>query len=188
VDEFDYSGWDLKKSLYLAYKSNPVFFEWLKSPLVYRKDEYCHNIMLEISKECFSPISSVYHYLHMATGNYRKYLQTDQVRSKKYFYVLRPILACMWIERYNETPPMEFEKLLALIADGQLLDAVLELLAKKKSSAEMELEPKIQIINGFLEEQIQRFETQVNCFDRRARPSQEMLDGAFVKMLDYLWK
>ena len=44
----------------------------------------------------------------MAQGNCRQYLQTDTVRVKKYFYVLRPIFACMWIERYNSRPPMEF--------------------------------------------------------------------------------
>jgi len=34
-DEFDYSGWDLRKALFLLNKSNPVLFEWLKSPIVY---------------------------------------------------------------------------------------------------------------------------------------------------------
>ncbi|MDR0515422.1 MAG: nucleotidyltransferase domain-containing protein, partial [Fibromonadaceae bacterium] len=31
VDEFDYSGWDLRKTLFLLNKSNPVLFEWIKS-------------------------------------------------------------------------------------------------------------------------------------------------------------
>jgi predicted nucleotidyltransferase len=80
TDEFDYSGWDLRKTLFLMNKSNPVFFEWLKSPIVYYKDEYSYNIMEQLSKNYFSPISSTYHYLHMASGNYRQYLQADEVK------------------------------------------------------------------------------------------------------------
>ena len=38
-DGFDYSGWDLRKTLFLLNKSNPVLFEWLKSPVVYFKDD-----------------------------------------------------------------------------------------------------------------------------------------------------
>ena len=49
---------------------------------------------------------------YMAKSNYREYLQGENVRIKKYFYVLRPILACKWIENSNTMPPMEFEKLL----------------------------------------------------------------------------
>jgi hypothetical protein len=82
-------------------------------------------------KEYFSPLSVVYHYLHMASGNYRQYLQTDEIKIKKYFYVLRPIMACMWIEKYKESPPMEFEKLLVQISDKELLDKINELLLKK---------------------------------------------------------
>ena len=40
VNDFDYSGWDLRKTMFLVNKSNPVLFEWLKSPIVYYKDNY----------------------------------------------------------------------------------------------------------------------------------------------------
>jgi predicted nucleotidyltransferase len=79
---YDYSGWDLRKTLFLMNKSNPVLFEWLHSPIVYYKDEYAFNVINKLAKEYFSPISSTYHYLHMANGNYRQYLQADEVRTK----------------------------------------------------------------------------------------------------------
>ena len=56
--DFDYSGWDLRKTLFLANKSNPVLFEWLRSPIVYFKDEYFFNKMKQLSTKYFSPISS----------------------------------------------------------------------------------------------------------------------------------
>jgi predicted nucleotidyltransferase len=80
TDVFDYSGWDLRKALFLLNKSNPVLFEWLNSPIIYYKDEYFYATLEKLSQDYFSPISSVYHYLHMANRNFRQYLQGEQVK------------------------------------------------------------------------------------------------------------
>jgi len=184
-DEFDYSGWDLRKALFLMNKSNPVLFEWLKSPIIYFKDQFAYSILEQTSKDYFSPISSIYHYLHMANGNYRQYLLGDEVKIKKYFYVLRPIMACMWIEQYKEAPPMEFEKLLTQIRDKELLEYINELLRRKKSGVEMGNEQKIPIINDFIEQKLNHFGDAVNTFDPKKKPKQEKLEEAFVKILDY---
>ena len=185
ANEFDYSGWDLRKTLFLLYKSNPVLFEWLKSPIVYYKDDFFYSVMEELSKLNFSPISSIYHYLHMARTNYRQYLQTDEVKIKKYFYVLRPIMACMWIETYKEPPPMEFEKLLTQIQDKELLDRINELLMRKKGGIELGLEPKISIINSFIENDLRHFEDTTNAFDSGKKPNQQLLEDGLVKIVEY---
>jgi uncharacterized protein len=185
-DEFDYSGWDLRKTLFLMNKSNPVLFEWLKSPIIYFKDQFAYNILERLSVDYFSPISSIYHYLHMANGNYRQYLQGDEVKIKKYFYVLRPIMACMWIEKYKEAPPMEFEKLLAQVNDKDLLEKTNELLLRKKSGMEMGNEQKIPIINDFIEQKLAHFENSVNNFDPKKKPSQDKMEAAFINILDYI--
>jgi len=126
--------------------------------------------------------------LHMADGNHRHYLLGDEVKIKKYFYVLRPIMACMWIENHKEAPPMEFEKLLTQISDKELLEKINELLRRKKSGIEMGLEPKIPIINNFIEQKLTHFEDAVNTFDPKKKPKQEKLEEAFVKILDYAEK
>jgi predicted nucleotidyltransferase len=185
IDEFDYSGWDLRKALFLMNKSNPVFFEWIQSPIVYYKDNFCYDIIKKLSGEYFSPISSVYHYLHMAKGNYRQYLQAEEVKIKKYFYVLRPVLACMWIEKYNETPPMEFEKLLTQIEDGKLLEKINELLTRKRLGTEIGIEPKIEMINNFVENTLKHFEDVVNTFDPRKKPEQKILEEGFIEIIEY---
>ncbi|MDR2802802.1 MAG: nucleotidyltransferase domain-containing protein [Treponema sp.] len=184
VDEFDYSGWDLRKTLFLMNKSNPVLFEWIKSPIIYCKNDYFYDIMKRLCKKYFSPISSTYHYLHMASRNYREYLQKDEVKVKKYFYVLRPIMACMWIEKYNETPPIEFEKLLTQITEKKLLDKIIELLGKKKNGMELGMEPKITIINNFIEDALRHFENTVNIFDPKTKPESELLEKEFIKILE----
>jgi predicted nucleotidyltransferase len=186
VDEYDYSGWDIRKTLFLLNKSNPVLFEWLKSPIVYHKDDYFYSTMNELAEPYFSPISSVYHYLHMAEGNYRQYLQADKVKTKKYFYVLRPILACMWIDANKEPPPMEFEKLLVQIQDKELLEKINELLMRKKSGMEFGMETRIPIVNTFIENMLRHFKDRVNTFDPRKKPDQQLLEGGFIKILEYV--
>jgi predicted nucleotidyltransferase len=184
VDDFDYSGWDLRKTFVLLNKSNPVLFEWLKSPIVYYKDEYSYDILKDLSKSYFSPTASVYHFLHMADGNYRDFLQTDEVKIKKYFYVLRPIMACMWVENYRDPPPMEFEKLLAQLRDKDLLDKINKLLARKKAGIELGVEPKIPVINDFIETQLKYFKETVKLFDPKKKPCQAILEEGFIKILD----
>ncbi len=62
--------------------------------------------------EFYSPISAFHHYLNMARNNNREFLKGDLVRVKKYFYVLRLLLAIRWIENNPTQPvPMEFQKL-----------------------------------------------------------------------------
>src|SRR6266581_2274938 len=114
ADGLDVSGWDLKKALGLFAKSNPPLLEWLRSPIVYREAFSAAARLRVLSTRYFSPPSCMHHYLSMAEGNYREYLQRDPVRVKKYFYVLRPVLACRWIEMHGTTPPTEFA---ALVAD-----------------------------------------------------------------------
>lgn len=185
IDEFDYSGWDLRKSMFLFNKSNPVLFEWLHSPIIYHKENFFFNEMKKLAQIYFSPLSSMYHYLHMAKRNYREYLLTSQVKIKKYFYVLRPVLACLWIKEKNEIPPVEFEQLLSLITDNVLLDRIQELLDKKRSGIEMGLEPKIEKINDYLNQQITFIEENVTEFDPREKTDSSILNRIFIKILNH---
>ena len=106
----------------------------------------------------------------MANNNYRQYLQADEVKIKKYFYVLRPIMACMWIEKHKGSPPMEFEKLLVQITDKELLEKIKELLDKKKSGIELGIKSKIQIVNDFIEKMLEHYEEAVTKFDPKKKP------------------
>ncbi len=186
IDEFDYSGWDLRKSLFLMNKSNPVLFEWLKSPIVYARDDFCYAALDGLAARYFSPISSAYHYLHMADGNYRKYLKDDMVKIKKYFYVLRPLLACLWIEKYEQSPPMEFDRLLSLIEDDELLVLINTLLARKKSGVEMGVEAKLDALNHFIEETFVRVRKNVAGFNPCEKPAQSIMEQEFIKILNYV--
>ena len=180
----DYSGWDIRKAIFLMNKSNPVLFEWLKSPIVYKKDQLRYELLVEAANKYFSPISSIYHYLHMAKGNDREYLQGDNVKIKKYFYVLRPILACMWIKEKNESPPMEFDQLMTLIEDPQLKLKIDELLVRKKSGIEMGIEPSIPEIRNFIGIKFAELEEFSKDFDPKEKPNVDCLDELLWKLLN----
>lgn len=159
VDEIDINGWDLHKALKLFYKSNPAVVEWLQSPIVYVDDGYFASKARDLIGSVYSNAKGIYHYRSMATTNYRGYLKRDLVPIKKYFYVLRPLLAIRWIETYQEPAPIEFDRLKVLVADDKLLDAQInDLLARKKVSLEKELAPAIPLLNTFIENELERLE------------------------------
>lgn len=182
-DIYDYSGWDIRKTLWLLNKSNPVLLEWLHSPIVYKKDSRYFDLLYDASTKYFSPVSSIYHYLHMAKGNYREYLQGDIVKTKKYFYVLRPLLACMWIDKYDETPPVEFELLLKNVSDIKLLSAINELLELKRNGAELGIGKAIPVINKYIQEQLDYFDGRVKGYSGKDKPSSEYLDNIFYSII-----
>lgn len=159
VDEIDINGWDIRKALRLFSKSNPAFVEWLRSPIIYiERDDFAMSAR-KLLKKVYSAQKGIYHYRSMAKTNYRGYLREDLVPIKKYFYVLRPLLSIMWLEKYQEPAPIEFERLRTLIEDDvELNDQVSTLLERKKRSLEKELAPPISELNGFIERELQRLE------------------------------
>lgn len=179
----DYSGWDIRKALFLLNKSNPVLFEWLKSPIVYKKQDSDVDLLLTAIAKYFNPVASIYHYLSMAKTNYKDHLQDEYVKAKKYFYALRPILACTWIEKENEIPPIEFDKLLANIADKELLDAINDLLKRKKAGVELGKEKRIDCINSYIESNIERFEKIAADYDKVTKPNSDFLDKVLLEVI-----
>lgn len=186
----DLSGWDLRKALKLFHKSNPPLLEWLQSPIQYAEEFSVAEQLRGISPYTFSPKSCMYHYLNMAKGNYRDYLQGEQVKIKKYFYVLRPVLACEWIHRYGEMPPMAFDVLVDQLIpqDGELWNVVQQLLARKKSGEELDLEPRLSVINEYLEEQLQELEKTATAYLSAKTDNRDgQLDALFREALQEVW-
>lgn len=156
-DLLDVNGWDLRKSLRLMKKSNPVLLEWLSSPIVYREDDEAMAAYRSFAQDFYQPAACLHHYLHMAKGNFREYLQGETVWLKKYFYVLRPVLACAWIERGLGVVPMAFDDLVAgVVRDVELKKSITKLTELKRSGAEMDNGVRIPVIHSFLESEIAR--------------------------------
>ena len=135
--ELDVSGWDLRKALTLLGKSNPVFYEWLSSPVVYRQDRRAMERLRQLAADWFMPERCRWHYLSMAKRNYREHLSGEEVRFKRYLYVLRPLLAARWVDEGRGVPPMAFAELAEALLPGEELRAtVAELLRRKMLAGE----------------------------------------------------
>jgi hypothetical protein len=183
----DVSGWDVKKALSLFAKSNPPLLEWLRSPIVYREAFSLVATLRALSANYFSSRSCMHHYLHMAEGNYRDYLQGDPVRVKKYFYVLRPVLACRWIAAHGSMPPMEFGSLVDDQLPSHLQPIVHALLERKRSGDELASGPRIPEINEFLDSEMARLREVLGAIPRGAAPDWEVLDRLFRDGLSEVW-
>ncbi|MFD0959927.1 nucleotidyltransferase domain-containing protein [Paenibacillus chungangensis] len=180
-DQLDISGWDVRKALQLFRKSNPPLLEWLQSPIIYRENVNFAARFRQLASRAFSPRSCMHHYVHMAKGNYRDYLQGERVRVKKYFYVLRPILACEWIRRFDAMPPMAFMELVEqlLPADGELRGTVERLLARKMAGEELDMEPKLHVINNYVEKILEELTIEAGKCDKGGADLDEELDMLF---------
>ena len=152
-DVLDINGWDLKKALQLLHKSNPTVFEWCASPIVYYQTEEFEELK-KILPEFFSVKKSLFHYWHMAETHYREYLKGEEVRLKKYFYALRPLLAAKWIIDKQIAPPMLFDELVSAELEPVLLPEVECLLEMKKNLPEMEKGPMVQVLNEYIEREL----------------------------------
>ena len=162
----------------------PTLLEWLNSPICYKEQALFIQRLRGLLPQYFSPRGTIYHYLHMAENNYKTYLQSDLVKTKKYFYVLRPILACMWIERYNTMPPVEFEKLYEqMLSHGNLKNEIIKLLQRKIAGDELSLEPQVKIINDFLDDKIAYFRSYVKQSSDATTSDLEPLDALFHETL-----
>lgn len=187
-DLLDINGWDLRKALVLFMKSNPTLLEWLNSPIKYLQSSSMVDKLTELLEEYFSSKSCIYHYLHMAEGNFREYLKSSEVKIKKYFYVLRPIMACMWTEKYGTQPPMLFEELMrSLDLDQDLVLEIEKLLVRKRAGQEMDKEKRIDVINEFLEEKIEYFKDYVKSIDANKNRNIDVLDDLFREILQEAW-
>lgn len=183
IDEMlDINGWDLQKTLRLLYKSNPTLFEWFSSPIVYMETEFA-DIFRSIMENYFSNKRSLYHYISMAEGNYREYLKRDMVRAKKYFYVLRPVLACRWILEKGTPPPMLFSELMDSQLPKELLEDVNRLLNLKMNSPEIKEIPRVDTINNYLDSSIVEIKSILQSMTEEKNPNWEELNELFLREL-----
>lgn len=160
VDDIDLNGWDIRKALQLFWRSNPAVIEWIQSPINYIDQGGFKAGMQQLLDSVYTVEKGIYHYRSMAKTNFRGYLMAEMVPLKKYFYVLRPLLATRWIETYRTAPPIEFSALLHLLPkeDG-LLEEIEALLERKKVALEKELAPRIDKLNAFIEAELARLES-----------------------------
>lgn len=124
----------------------------------------------------------------MARGNYREYLKGDIVWIKKYFYVLRPILAMNWIERGWGVVPTDFNILVDKLAiEPPVAKEIARLLAAKRAGTELDRGPCIETLSRFIAVELDRWEK--NSIIHQKHPiNSGKLDELFRATLTKAWR
>lgn len=180
--ELDINGWDLQKTLRLLYRSNPTLFEWFSSPIVYLETPFADGFR-RIMQDYFSTKKSLHHYISMAEGNYREFLKGDMVKAKKYFYVLRPILACKWVMEKKTPPPMLFSELVTEELPDHLKDDVKNLQEIKMNSPEIKMIPRVGLLNEYIDDEIGIIKEKVREMDEDRDLGWEQLNQFFLSVV-----
>ena len=148
-DTWDVSGWDLQKALRLLHKSNPSLFEWMASGIRYIDTGFEARLAPLLSMY-FEQKAGMAHYYHMARNNMRMFLKGETVKPKKYFYMLRPVLACFWIRDNDAPPPMLYDRLVEAQMPPSLRAENARLLDIKMNLPEGEEIPHVRAVDDFL--------------------------------------
>jgi len=153
----DLAGWDLRKALRLALKSNPVLYEWLVSPIVYVDGELRAELRALFEAHA-SPRALAHHYWSIARGQWRSEIDgRAEIRLKKYFYVVRPLLSLAWVAERASPPPMAMDDLLSRVAmPAAPRKAVEALLAEKRKTPELGMRPPIAEIDRWAAGELER--------------------------------
>ena len=181
-DVLDINGWDLSKVLQHFHKSNATLYEWNNSPIVYYIAQEWEQIRM-ISGDYFSCKACMYHYYGTANKNFHEFLLEEMVKYKKYFYVLRPILACQWIEERKSPPPVRFSDLAEAMLKEDKKELVQKLVEQKKQMSETDKGKRIDALNQFIEEKIVQYKEQLLQMPDDRNPDWEQLNQLFLKIL-----
>lgn len=181
-DTLDINGWDIKKALTLLLGSNPTLFEWNSSPIVYKTTEEWNQIS-KVINNYFVMKSGLYHYLSTAKRNYHEFLTGETVKFKKYFYVLRPLLACKWILAEGTPPPMLFSSLMEKYLDEEIKPDVEKLLDLKMNTPEIGEGKRFDRVNDYIEKNIKAVDATIAELPKEEPNGWNELNNIFLSLL-----
>ena len=183
LDEvYDISGWDLQKTLRLLHRSNPTVFEWDASPVVYRTTPEWEQVRT-LLPDYFQQRTGMHHYLNTAKHTAKAYLRTEQVRLKKYFYVLRPLLACRYITEYQSAPPVAFSALAEAVLAPEMRPLVEDLVARKMQTPEVGTGEHIPALDAYLQTLTAQAEQAITALPAGPGRDWAPLNALFIRLL-----
>lgn len=178
---YDYSGWDLRKTLRLFAACNPTLNEQIQSPMVYTANEAFHRAMLDLIPVYFQPKKAMFHYLGIASHSKETVATQRKMEIKKLFYVLRPLLACLWIAERKTMPPTEFSRLFECVAlDSDIRSELDRLLIQKQSAKEKELAEIVTELAIWAKQTFEHCDGLAKTFSATEKPGWEPLNDLFL--------
>ena len=111
--EIELDSWELRKALGLLTKGNPTCMEWVFAQVVYRELDWSHwpglKVLRDLAHHYFNPIATYYHYLHIASNNYKDYIRgRGEVPVKKLTHVFRGLFSAIWVLQNTTLPKVMY--------------------------------------------------------------------------------
>ncbi len=150
--DLDISGWDLRKALGQALKSNASVLEWLGSPVVYLDREGFADRLRPLVKGVFRVGPVVQHYLGLARRLWAAAGEGEALNGKKCLYVMRATLCARWALTRGTSPPVAFAELLPLVEDPSLVEEIHHFVTLKEEGRESDAFPVSAALRAYLAE------------------------------------
>jgi uncharacterized protein len=183
----DMNGWDLQKALRLYRKSNPQFLEWLSSDIVYNEAYKTLEKLRGVKERVFSPVTCFHHYFSMARRNFKSLDTSKEVKVKKYLNVLRPLLACLWIERFERVPPNRLIFLAEDLVTKPLIIKDINHLIKDKQEGFEYSHRSFENLLRFFEYELERLKGTNDGFDKKGENTTSLLNEVFLETVKEVW-
>lgn len=154
----DLAAWDIRKALRLLLKSNPALYEWLVSPITYIDDGVLRPTLTAMFEAHASQQALAFHYWSIARGQWKSQIEgASEVKLKKYFYVVRPLLSLGWVIDRGTPPPMHIDALQAEVPmPAEPRAALGRLHERKRVTPELGLGPHEPAIDAWASNEIAR--------------------------------
>ena len=163
----DIVGWEMRKAFKLFSKSNPNFYEWLMSGIVYGGVPFFGDAMVELIPKFYTRKAFYHHHLSRSKKTFNDYLspsirasQGGQVNLKKCLYVIQSIMNAEWILAMDDNtqlhfPPIEFHSLVDVVIGmktPKLRESIYDLLKWKYTNNDNVYGTPIKIIDDYISE------------------------------------
>lgn len=148
----DLNGWDLRKAMQLALKSNAVLIEWLMSRVRYVADDRILPQLHDFVLANADVPSLLYHYDRLARHAWQEIeASPSEVKLKRYCYALRPALACFWLRQHHSAPPMNILELTrGLDLPSGFEEQLFQLIEVKRQENEADTVERNKIFDDFI--------------------------------------
>ena len=151
--DLDISAWELRKTLRLFAGCNLALNEWLTSPIQYFSAPAFLDELREFLPQFFNPIKATHNYLSIAEQSHSTIDGDGTISIKKFFYLLRGVLAAKWSCHFQTMPPVLFTEMLRSdLLPETLLEHIHDLQEQKKTAAEKARVPFADDLRSFYED------------------------------------
>ena len=152
-NSFDFSGWELGKSLKLLSKGNTQLQEWLNSPIYYIRDPEFFPSFKELAASNFNKRSTIRYYLTLSEKVYNGHIKgRAYMDPNMYLKAIRPLLCGLYVQKKGIMPLIQIDASIDLLKPYDAYDPVLEILKAKRGETLGSFNAANEYINDFIEE------------------------------------